>query len=272
MSYGTIIRPEDWDRSAISRVGVDKSEALRIRYIGSEVVGQVKTVTTSMDLTFEQGATAGTAVVGTGDNPGTTGVIDLTTFNTLFKVVQEINTTTDWEAWLEDVPGDYDPNLSAGNGLFAALSDVDCGGADGAAVLLDTSLHTAEDFYAGITYNGPSTDTHGTDHQTIHELLRITALATYGAGIETVSIYECDDDDGTKTLIGGPFACGATTVEKDIPSDIGEPICATKGKRISVLMANDTGAHTVTKLVLQRRSMIVGPAVRKSKLWSRQQG
>lgn len=261
--------PADWIRSVEIRDGVDLSQALRIRYIGSELAAHVSSAATTTDLTFEQGADTAAADVATGDNPGSSGVIDLTTYNTLYKVVREINAAADWEAWLVDVPGDYDPNLSAGNGLFVVAADVDCTGANGGGIFLDTSLKTAEDYYVGITQQGSSANVHPTDHGMLHEVLQIKATATYAAGAESLTVYACDDDLGTKEQIA-TYTCGATTVLATHPSsgNLSEPLFNVKGKRISILMANDTGAHTAPKLEITRRSMIIHPSIRTSKKYA----
>ena len=261
------IRPEDWERSAVVRDGVNTSRALAIRYTGSQAAAHVSLAATTCDMTFEQGASTAAAAVGTGDNPGSSGVIDISALSTIKDVVDAINAAADWEAWLVDIPGDRDCELSAGNGSFVtSLTDQDCTVAAGYMVLLDTSLETAEDFYAGVTYNGPSNTLHPHDHQALHEILQIKATATYGAGVETITVYACDDESNTKVAIYGPVIHSATTATDSIPGTvISEPICGAKGKRISVLLANDTGAHTVTKLEITRRSYKFGPSSRPSK-------
>lgn len=258
MSY---FRPEDWDRSGVTRDGVDKSVALRIWYKGDQVAAHVSTATTTTDLTFEQGATTAAADVSTGDNPGSSGVIDLTSYTTLKAVMDEINSTDDWECQLIDVPGDFATNISAGNGAFIVAADTDATAATGCDILVDTSLATAETYYAGVTYNAqPSQALHSNDNMALHEILEIKATATYAGGTETISVYECDDKTGTKTLVYGPVNHSATTAT-DTLSLSGEPLVAAKGKRLVVLLANDTGAHTAPRLVIARRSTKFGPGL-----------
>lgn len=276
MGYDFHPNPGDWVRTQVVRNGVDKSVALNIRYTGSQVAAHVSTAATTCDMTFEQGATTGAAATTTGNNPilpvgGTAGVINISdaSASTYFKVMNAINLAADWECWMSDCPPDLITEISAGNGNVIVAADSDCTGANGFAVLLDTSLLTAEQYYAGITFNGPGTDPHNKDMQSVHELLQIQATATYSGGAETIEIFECDDNAGTKISVGGPYTHSATTATDSIPGTvIAEPIVAVRGKRMVVAMNNDTGAHTVPKLILTRRSIVTGPAVRKSKQWA----
>jgi len=219
-------------------------------------------------MTFEQGATTAAAAVTTGDNPGTSGVINISDYTYVAQVVDVINASTDWEAWMVDAPGDALVEISAGNGVFVTGADQDCTGANGYAVLLDTSLLTAEEYYAGVTFNGPSNTPHPHDANTEHLLLEIRATATYGAGVETITVYACDDVLGTAEVIWGPINHSATTATDTINLN-GAPITGTDGRRISVKLANDTGAHTVTRLVLARESIVKGPALRASHMYAR---
>jgi hypothetical protein len=274
MSYEATIKTI---KTGVVRDGVDTSVALRIRYIGSEVAAHVSVdhaTDGTCDMKFEQGATTALAATTTGTNPiapvgGTVGIIDMSdaSVDTLAKLVRVINAATDWEAWLEDAPGDEAVEASAGVGLFPASSDSDCTVAAGYAVVLDTSLLTAEEFFAGITQNGPSNTPHPHDANVEHDLIEIRATATYTGGSQFISVYACDDVNGTAELIWGPVPAAATTVEKVINLS-GNPITGTDGRRISVKFYNDTGAHTVTSLVLARETRIKGPALRSSKMWA----
>ena len=262
-------------RLGISRDGVDKSEALHIRYIGSQLAAHVSLAATTSDITFEQGATTGAANTTTGDNPqvgATPGIIDMSdsAVDTIAKLCGAINATIDWEAWMVDVPGDEATELSTGNGLFVDnLTDQDCTGAQGYTVLLETSLLTAEEYFAGITFNGPSNTPHPHDANTEHLLLEIRATATYTTGGGTsIAVYACDDVLGTSVLIWGPVLAGATTVEKVINLG-GAPITGVDGRRISVKMYSATEALTVTRLVLARESIVKGPALRASHMYAR---
>ena len=274
MSYEATVKTV---RIGVVRDGVDKSEALRIRYTGSQVAAHVSLAATTCDMTFEQGASTAAAATTTGDNPiapvgGTTGVINLSdaSVDTLQKLVDCINASTDWEAWLEDVPNEVATEVSAGNGAFiTTLADQDCTVAAGYAVLLDTSLVTAEEYYAGVTFNGPSNTPHPHDANTEHLLLEIRATATYAGGSEFIEVRACDDVvGGSSVVIWGPVPAAATTVEKIINLN-GVPITGVDGRRISVKLYNDTGAHTVTSLVLARESIVKGPALRASHMYAR---
>ena len=256
-------------RTGVTRDGVDKSVAMNIRHTGSELAAHVTIAATTCDMTFEQGASTGAAAVTTGDNPGTSGVINISDYTYIAEVVNEINASTDWEAWLVDAPGDALVEISAGNGVFVTGSDLDCTGANGYAVLLDTSLLTAEEYYAGITFNGPSNTPHPHDANTEHLLLEIRATATYTTANGTsIAVLACDDVLGTSVVIWGPIESGATTVEKIINLS-GVPVTGTDGKRLVVKMYSATEDLTVTRLVLARESIVKGPALRASHMYAR---
>lgn len=266
------IKPEDWTRTMVTRAAVDTPVACRIRYTGSEVAAHVSIGATTGDMTFEQGASTAAAATTTGDNPilpigGTTGVIDIsdTESDNLFKVIAAINLADDWEAWAVDLPGDYDTEISAGHGIFTVggLSDQDCTGDTGFAVVVDTSLKTAEDFAAGVTFNGPCTEPHGSDANALHEIIKISATATFGGDTDGIYIYECDDIAGTKTQIGHLALASATATDFDAD---GEPMFSTKGKRLVVMAKDVSGAITSPNLEIYRRSYHFGPGIRDAKL------
>lgn len=259
--------PSEWTYQHVVRP-IDTSVVLRIRYNGKatgSAAAHVSVATTTGDLTFEQGASTAAAAVGTGDNPGTAGVIDISALSTIKDLYDEINLSGDWEAIPGDLPLDHDIEVSAGNAIyFGNLTDQDCTGDSGYALLVDTSLETAEEAHAGVTFAKGSHKVHPTDHGVLHEILQVIATATYAGGSETITVYACDDDAGTKEVIYGPVAAAATTATKTIPSggNVDAPICTAKGKRIVVEMANDTGAHTATNIEVLARSKVIHPHIR----------
>ena len=269
MSYVATVKTV---RTGVARVAVDTVQILKIRYVGSQVAAHVTLAATTGDMTFEQGATTAAAAVTTGDNPGTSGVINISDLTYLSELHAMINASTDWEAWYVDAPPDLAIEVSAGNCAFiTTLTDQDCTVAAGYAVLLDTSLLTAEEHYAGITFNGPSNTPHPHDANTEHLLLEIRALATYAADTVYLSVLACDDVLGTAVVIWGPIQSAATTVEKVVNLN-GVPITGTDGLRLVVKMYNDTSAFHATEplqLVLARESIVKGPALRASHMYAR---
>ncbi len=261
--YG--IQPQDWVRVQRSLLN-DKPEMIRIKCTGTAAAGIITTAVTTGDITFEQGATAGTATVGTGDNPGTSGVIDLSDHATLHSLKNAINLAADWEAWLVDCPPDLSPELSAGNcSYITSETDQDCKVLGGKALLYDTSLETNESHFLGITLNGDPTTPGANDHQVLHEILDINSNLDWATTLDSSLIYEYDDDTGVKVQIGTVVLVDNTLTNI---SNSGEPLYATKGKRWGIVVAG-TGALTAAVFTVTARSYRFGPSARRSKLWSR---
>ena len=260
------IRPEDWVRRITTNDGVDTPVGLGVKYIGSAASGIITLAATTGDMTFEHGVLSSEAVDAT---IGTAGVLDLTTYTTIQSLLRNINASPNWEAWAIDLPGDYLTNISAGNGIFTAAGVVAAPAkVDGgltASFVVDTSLKTAEDFACGLTFNGQSSEPHGSDAQVLHEILKIVALATFGGATDGVYIYECDDVAGTKTEVAHLPLVTATITTFGTGD---EPIYSSKGKRLVVMAVDASGAITVPRIDIYSRSYAFGPAIRKSKLYS----
>ncbi len=263
--YGCDINNAAWKYSIPTRDGVDTVEGLRIRYTGSQVAAHVTVASTTNDMTFEQGASTAAAAVGTGDNPGSSGVIDMSAVDDIHELNRIINLAADWEAWLTDLPPDADVEISAGNGIFVVSTDSDCTLANGFAVLTDTSLLTAETFSVGLTNNGPSTKTHAHDRQQLLEIVKIVAKATFAGATDGLYIYECDDVAGSKVEIAH-FALVSATITTIGTGDT--PLVSTTGKRLVVQAVDASGAITVPKIEIFGRTVIIGPSVRVKKLWA----
>ncbi len=268
INYG--ILPQDWIRKTYQRIVVDTCVVFRIKYNGNltgSVAAHVSVANTTGDLTFEQGASTAAAAVGTGSNPGTTGVIDISDYSTIAGVVREINLSADWEAWMEDFIPDGDIEVTAGNAIYitGATTDNDCTGTNGFAILADTSLETAEIFPVGMTLNGPSVKIHNHDAQVLHEILSINAIATFAGATAGLKIFECDDKAGTSTLIA---TLGLVTATQTEHANSGEPIIQTKGKRIVVQATDASGAITSPNITISGRSYIMGAGLNDNKLYS----
>lgn len=262
--YG--IQPQDWIRQ--HRVlGNDESVMLRIKYTGSQAAAHITTAATTGDITFEQGATTAAAAVGTGTNPGTAGVIDLSDYATLHALKLAINSPgDDWFAWLEDCPPDLTPELSAGNcSYITSETDQDCTVLGGKALLYQTDLETNESHYLGITLNGDPTVPHSNDHQVLHEILQIYSLIDFGTTLDSTLVYEYDDDAGTKVQVGVETLVDntATTINLN-----GEPIYATKGKRWGIVVTGTGAIAAAATLRVHARSHVFGRSANRQKLLS----
>jgi len=261
---------KEWIYKRYAHRAVDTAVGLNIRYKGGttgSAYGIISTASTTTDITFEQGASVAAAAVGTGVNPGSSGVIDLTSYTTLAAVMREINVNgaDDWEAWPGDYPLDHLTNISAGHGCFLVVADQECQGANGYALCLDTSLPTAEYFPVAVSLAGPSTKPHCTDHMVRHEILKITATVSFGGASAGLLIYECDDDAGTKSLIDTlPLVTATATVFGTGDT----PLYYTEGKRLVVMASDASGAITSPSIEVDARSKVIGSTIKNSKLMS----
>lgn len=267
------IKPEDWVRQIVTREGIDTVRVFGIKYVGAEASGLITIAATTNDMTLEHGDLSSEAADA---SVGATGVLDLTTYTTVFLLLQEINSSDNWEAWPIDVPGDYLTNISAGNGIFIVASPwdaaVQCKVAAGVFPLRDTSLGTIENHSAGLTFQGPSLVPHNHDGQVLHEILKIDALATFAGATDGVYIYECDDINGTKTEVAH-FALVTATATSYGTGD--EPLISVKGKRFVVMIRDASGALTAVgttspKVEITSRSYAFGPGIRAKNLESAQ--
>jgi hypothetical protein len=251
----------------------DTAKVMTIRYAGKatgSVAAHVSVAATTGDLTFEQGATTAAAAVTTGINPGASGIIDISDYTTIISVANEINDTQgDWEAWLTDYRPDSDIEISAGNCVYLSGqgTDNDCTGT-GLVLYGDTSLETAEFIPFGVTLNGPSSTPHANDMQVLHEVLEINAIASFGGASGGINVYECDDRAGTSSAIldNMPLVT-ATQTEFALA---GEPLYASRGKRLVFECVDASGAITAAVFQVASRSFKFGPSYDKLKLYSRQ--
>lgn len=268
MKLNNHILPEDWFHKVWTNEGVDTPKVLGIRYKGDEASGLVTIAATTNDFTLSHGDLSSEAVDTT---VGSSGVLDLTTYSTIALLLAEINSSPNWEAWAVDLPGDYSTNISAGNGIFSVASPwnaaVQAKVAAGVFPVVDTSLKTAQDFAVGVTFNGPSTNPHGSDANVLHEITRISANVTFVGATDGIYVYECNDILGTKTQVAH-FALTSATATDIGPADF--PILNTKGRRFVVMAKDASGAITSPKIEVYARSYAFGSAVRKSKLLSSQ--
>ena len=255
--------------------GDNASVLFRIKYKGAQASGIVD-IDSAGDITFSHGASGAEAVDSdTNLDAGGLGIIDLSADVTDYKsLVDRINTSTNWEAWLVGALPDADPHTTT-TGHFTECTGADGGTGDcdvlyGYPVTTDDS--DSKYINAGLTWMLDPTQQHFTDHQIFHGIKRIVALSTFASGTSAINVYACDDVAGTKELLA-TYKAGATTVEVDYP-DQGYPIpdnaflAQANGKRIVVQLLNSVAMGTV-RLRIEGEMWPIGPAVREAALWSR---
>ena len=232
--YG--IRPEDWIRDAVYRVGDasgDGSIAFRLWFIGKDYAfARVNMATTTNDIVFRQATgTLTSQAVGAGTtaqlsnlngaNPtnvstaASVGWIDVSdaNVNNMFKLVERINNyrasgKNDWcAALIDSLPTDA-VEISAGNGVFLPGTTTTTGGRAsttaaapnnltlGADIPLDSSLKAKDIFYAGVTLNNSCLKIPSTDNSAIHEILEIRLKATFATTAGSCYYSICNDRTG----------------------------------------------------------------------------
>ena len=262
------IKPEDMAHG-ISRVNtLDGSVAYRIKYIGSAESGLL-TISSAGDHVFVHGA-LGSEAADTTVNPngGTPGTIDVsaeaTTFAQLKRIVDE---SANWEFIPIGILPTDAPNTTTTTHLVAVTTQ-QCNVAAGYAVYIDRSATLYN--VVGVTFNGPSSEPHGSDSQSHNEINYLSVTLTFAGGTHTIYVYEVDDVAGTATLLDS-FGSAATTVAKKIPvSGTQGTVYSTENKRLVVKQASVAGEPTATEIEVHYSQHQFGPSVRASKMASSQ--
>jgi len=205
----------------------DADTGLTVRYIGPEASATV-TVAANGDLTFKHGDAGSEAV---DDTVGASGVIDVSdaAYNTFAKVVDNINGSPNWEAYIVDAlrsDTSTDTLLAMSEATIAPKTDL--------ALKKDTSVA----LNLGVRIGKRSAVT-GSDDISAAEIYRIDSLNTYASGTSIINVYEIDEVEKTETLIYSA-AGGATTV-----ADSKEFVVNGRGS----LAVSRVGKHLLVKLV-----------------------
>lgn len=182
----------------------DGDIALRVKYVGSEKSATV-TVSAAGDLTFKHGALGAEAVDST---VGAAGVIDVSAaaYNTFGEVVDNINGSANWEAYLVGALRADSSDASTGSLLVRSET----------TILPKTDLALYKDTSKVLELAirvGKRSATSGSEEKAASEIFSITSTNTFGSGTSLIKIYEVNDAEKSETLIYQK-AGGATTVEQ----------------------------------------------------------
>jgi len=202
-----MINPILAPKQTVSRHVVDDGPvSLVIMYIGSQVSATVTVA--SGDITFKHGAAAAEAVDATIDSGGDDdGVIDVsdTTADTLGEVVDLINGSANWKAYIKD-----GIRADASAGLLARSETTLTPNVTETPLYSDTST----DLELSIRI-GSRTKVNGTEENSAAELLRVISTNTFGSGTSLIQVYEVDEIKKTETKIF-EAAGNATTIKQDL--------------------------------------------------------
>lgn len=224
----------------------DAPVSLVVMYVGSEASA---TVTVSTDITFKHGDAAAEAVDATIDSGGDDdGVIDISdaNANTLGEVVDMINASANWKAYLKD-----GLRADASAGLLARSETTLVPNVTQTPLYSDTST----DLRLTVRI-GSRTSVNGTEENSAAEITKIVSTNTFGSGTSLIQIYEVDETQKTETKIYEQ-AGGATTVEQTL---------AFVQEGVGAIAVSRTGMHLVARMIgsvaLTGKMSVVGAVAR----------
>lgn len=188
----------------------DGDVALKLRYVGSQPSATVE-VSAAGDILFKHGV-AGAEVADTtikiGSTPGTIDVSN-TAGNTFGEVVDHINGSANWEAYLVGSLRADNSDASTGSLLVRSATTI--------APKTDLALYkdTSKVLELAIRV-GKRDSVTGSESLAAAEIYSITSTNTFSSGTNLIKIYEINESAKTETL-RYTLAGGATTVEDTKP-------------------------------------------------------
>jgi hypothetical protein len=205
----------------------DADTGLIVRYVGSKASASV-TVAANGDLTFKHGAAGAEAVDST---VGASGVIDVSdeAYNTFGEVVDAINASPNWEAYLVEAL-----RADSSNDTLLAMSETFIVKGGEVTLYKDTSVA----LNIGVRI-GKRSNVSGSEERSAAEIYGINSLNTYGSGTSLINVYEIDEAAKSETLIYSA-AGGATTV-----ADAKNFVVNGRGS----LASSKVGTHLLVKMV-----------------------
>ncbi|HNV62181.1 MAG TPA: hypothetical protein PKN54_04450 [Candidatus Cloacimonas acidaminovorans] len=196
-------------KQPFAKVVVDDTDVvLKVRYVGSQASASVE-VSSAGDLTFKHGAVGALVVDSTIDSGGNDdGVIDVSdaNANTYGKVVDLINASPNWEAYL--VGGLRSDNANASTGSLLAKTAVVM---TPNVTEVDLQQDTSKVLNMSVRV-GKRANVVGSEEKAAAEIYSITSTNTFGSGTSKIQVYEIDEIAKSETKIY-ELAGGATTVQ-----------------------------------------------------------
>jgi hypothetical protein len=228
MELNPILNPK---QSVARNVADDAPVSLVVMYVGSSASATVTVA--GGDITFKQGTLGAEAVDPTIDsgNPSDPGVIDIseTNSNTLGEVVDMINASANWKAYLKDgLRADTSAGLLARSETTLVPN------------VTETPLYsdTSTDLRLSVRV-GSRTKINGTEENSAAEVTQIISKNTFGSGTSLIQVYEVDEVAKTETKIFEK-AGAATTVEQTI---------AMVQDGVGSIAVSRTGMHLLVRMI-----------------------
>jgi len=221
----------------VRRVANDTDVGIVVKYVGSQASATV-TVSSAGDITFKHGDAGSEAVDSTidsgGDDPG---VIDVSDSNadTMGEVVDLINASANWEAYLKDALRAHNSNNSTGS-LLALSETTMTPNETETDLVMDTSKMLTLSIRVG-----SRDQVNGTEENSAAMVTRIISKNTFGSGTNKIQVYKVDELKKTETKIFERDGA-ATTVEQDI-TDLIDSLGA------GGIAVGKTGEHLLVRMI-----------------------
>jgi len=214
----------------------DEPVGIVVMYVGDEASATV-TVGAGGDITFKHGDLAAEAVDDTIDSGGNDdGVIDVSDSgaDTMGEVVDLINASANWKAYLKDAIRADSSNADTGSLLQMAETTLTPNSTE-----TDLVLDTSKTLNMSIRI-GSRTKVNGTEENSAARLTRHISTNTFASGYSKIQVYEVDEVAKTETKLL-EISGGATTVEQD--KKYNDP----EGE--GAIAVSRTGMHLVARLI-----------------------
>lgn len=220
----------------------DGDIGLVVRYKGSEASATVEVAVTSGDITFKHGALSSEAVDATidsgGDDPGVIDVSDANA-NTMGEVVDLINASPNWEAYLVDCL-----RTDASGTLLLTMSATQANKTlvpQGVRLYKDASQNDNYDLSVAIMNRAYPNGFDRTESK-INRVTGVVSNNTYGSGTSYIKVYEINPITKTETLVF-QRSSGATTVTQAL-QEIDIDITCDEGNYLLVRLVSSVAAAT----------------------------
>ena len=206
----------------------DGDVAIKIKYVGAQPSYTI-TVSAAGDVTLKHGVSGAEAVDA---SVGVAGVFDVSTFDTFAKIVDNINGSANWKAYLVDVL--RADSADASTGSLLTLSEAR--GAKNSTMSLYKDTSKVLNLSVRV---GSRTGVIGSEEVSAAEIYQIASLSTFGSGTNKIQVYEIDEVAKTETKVY-ETAGGATTVAN-------EKTFVINGR--GGLASSKTGTHLLVRMI-----------------------
>lgn len=182
----------------------DADVALIVKYVGAQPSFTV-TVSSAGDITFKHGVSGAEAVDSSIQIGAGAGIIDVSNAagNTFAEVVDHINGSANWEAFLVDALRADSSDASTGS----LLEITETRGARNTELSLKKDTSKVLNISCRI---GARANVVGSEEVSAAEIYQINSKNTFGSGTNLIQVYEIDDVAKTETKVY-ELAGGATT-------------------------------------------------------------